>query len=210
MHGELHLPSAAPTFSSGKPAHCAGTGEATETNGCDAGSLPLGTKVEIDGASQPGTLVYSSWLTMQGKNETDGNACDYNDLALVEIDPADVGQVNPSVPGFGGPQHADGPAPTARTSTPTATPRCAARRRNHSQPQEGQGPLHGRRRLDAHRLYVSLRHPRATRAAGSFDARDNAFGTLSTVQIAPHAGLERSVEPVEGAGIREAPTASAA
>ena len=27
----------------GQAAHCSGTGEATETNGCDAASLPLGT-----------------------------------------------------------------------------------------------------------------------------------------------------------------------
>ena len=36
----------------GYAAHCAGTGEATDTNGCDAGSLPLGTKVEfVEGGS---------------------------------------------------------------------------------------------------------------------------------------------------------------
>jgi hypothetical protein len=87
----------------GQAAHCSGTGAATETNGCDAGSLPLGTPVEIDGASQPGTLAYSSWLTMQANDETNEDACAYNDFALVEIDPADVPNVNPSVPGFGGP-----------------------------------------------------------------------------------------------------------
>jgi hypothetical protein len=87
----------------GYAAHCAGTGAATETNGCDSGSLPLGTPVEIDGASQPGTLVYSSWLAMQAANETDANTCDYNDLALVRIDPADVAKVNPSIPYWGGP-----------------------------------------------------------------------------------------------------------
>ena len=40
---------------------------------------------------------------MQGKGETNPDTCAYNDLALVKIDPADVGKVNPSVPGFGGP-----------------------------------------------------------------------------------------------------------
>src|SRR5439155_2792941 len=48
-------------------------------------------------------LVYNSWLTMQGKGEADPDTCQFNDLALVKIDPADVGKVNPSVPGFGGP-----------------------------------------------------------------------------------------------------------
>ena len=34
----------------GQAAHCSGTGEATDTNGCDAGSLPLGTPVDVNGA----------------------------------------------------------------------------------------------------------------------------------------------------------------
>src|SRR5688572_8878927 len=57
----------------GYAAHCAGTGAATDTNGCDAGSLPLGTKIDFaEGGSLvtsgqkvgTGTLVYSSWLAM--------------------------------------------------------------------------------------------------------------------------------------------------
>ena len=87
----------------GYAAHCAGTGPATETNGCVAPSLPLGTPVEIDGASQPGTLAYSSWLAMQAVGETDPDACAHNDLALVRIADADVAKVNPSVPTWGGP-----------------------------------------------------------------------------------------------------------
>jgi hypothetical protein len=87
----------------GQAAHCSGTGGQTETDGCSSGSLPLGAPVEVKGASKPGTLVYNSWLTMQEKGEADPDACAYNDLALIELDPADVGSVNPSVPGFGGP-----------------------------------------------------------------------------------------------------------
>ncbi len=87
----------------GQAAHCSGTGGQTETDGCSSGSLPLGTPVEVKGASRPGTLVYNSWLTMQEKGETDPDTCAYNDLALIKLDPADVGGVNPSVPGFGGP-----------------------------------------------------------------------------------------------------------
>jgi hypothetical protein len=87
----------------GQAAHCSGTGGQTETDGCTSGSLPLGTAVEVKGASKPGTMVYNSWLTMQAKGEADPDACAYNDLALIKLDPADVGGVNPSVPGFGGP-----------------------------------------------------------------------------------------------------------
>jgi hypothetical protein len=87
----------------GQAAHCAGTGAATETNGCDAASMPLNTRVDVDGATQPGTMVYSSWLTMQQLGETDPDTCAYNDLALVRLDPADHGRVNPSIPVWGGP-----------------------------------------------------------------------------------------------------------
>ena len=64
----------------GYAAHCAGTGEATDTNGCDAGSLPLGTRVQfVEGGSLvgagttvgEGTLAYSSWLTMQQRGESE-------------------------------------------------------------------------------------------------------------------------------------------
>lgn len=87
----------------GQAAHCSGTGGQTETDGCTSASLPLGTAVKISGASRPGTLVYNSWLTMQANGEANPDACAYNDLALIRIDPADIGKVNPSVPGFGGP-----------------------------------------------------------------------------------------------------------
>ena len=87
----------------GYAAHCAGTGAATDTNGCDADSLPLGTPVEIDGASQPGTLVYSSWLAMQSGPRPADDLCNYNDFAVVQIAQADEGRVNPSIPHWGGP-----------------------------------------------------------------------------------------------------------
>ena len=87
----------------GQAAHCAGLGAATETDGCLAETLPEGTPVEVDGATQPGTLAYSSWVTMQEEGETNENTCAYNDFALIKLDPADYDTVNPSVPFFGGP-----------------------------------------------------------------------------------------------------------
>jgi hypothetical protein len=87
----------------GQAAHCSGTGGSTATNGCTSPSLPLGTPVQISGASKPGVMVYNSWLTMQSRHETDPNACAFNDLALIKVDPADVGKINPSIPFWGGP-----------------------------------------------------------------------------------------------------------
>lgn len=92
-----------PTVFLGQAAHCSGTGEATETDGCTSESLPIGTPVEVSGASRTGTLAYNSWVAMQASGESGPDACAYNDFALVRLDPADVDRANPSVPGYGGP-----------------------------------------------------------------------------------------------------------
>ncbi|MFD4324315.1 hypothetical protein OG801_09345 [Nocardioides sp. NBC_00163] len=100
----------------GYAAHCAGLGEATDTNGCAAKSLPLGTEVTFnEGGSLlsegtvlgKGKLAYSSWLTMQKSGTKDENTCAYNDFALVKVNAADAGKVNPSVPIWGGPTGID-------------------------------------------------------------------------------------------------------
>jgi hypothetical protein len=100
----------------GYAAHCAGKGGSTDTNGCTTDSVPLGTPVTFtnDGSlisdGTPvghGTLAYSSWITEHQLGTTDPNTCAYNDLALVKVDPADVGKVNPSVPFWGGPTGID-------------------------------------------------------------------------------------------------------
>ena len=96
----------------GYAAHCAGLGEATDTDGCLNESVPLGTKVTFERGGSlltsgtvlgEGTLVYSSWRTMRALGTTDANTCAYNDFALVKVAAADVAKVNPSVPVFGGP-----------------------------------------------------------------------------------------------------------
>ena len=91
----------------GQAAHCTSTGTLTDTNGCATRSLPLGTLVEVGGASRPGQLAYNSWLTMHGVGEKNDSVCHGNDFALVRIDPADHARVNPSIPFWGGPQGLD-------------------------------------------------------------------------------------------------------
>jgi hypothetical protein len=87
----------------GQAAHCSGTGGNTATNGCTSASHPVGTPVRVGGALRPATMVYNSWLTMQAVGEDDPDTCQYNDFALLRLDPADAGRVNPSVPHWGGP-----------------------------------------------------------------------------------------------------------
>lgn len=97
----------------GQAAHCAGTGGNTETDGCTSGTLPVGTPVDVTGASQPGTIVYSSWVTMQANGESNPDTCAYNDLALVQLSAADAANVNPSIPHWGGPTGLDSAGTTS-------------------------------------------------------------------------------------------------
>ena len=180
----------------GYAAHCAGTGEATDTNGCDAGSLPLGTRVEfVEGGSLvsagttvgEGTLAYSSWLTMQQRGESDPSTCDYNDLALVQVDADDVAKVNPSVPFWGGPVgiNTDGTAAgdtvysygnsSLRAGVTQLSPKQGA-----SLGTTGEGWTHP--------VYTVSPGVPGDSGSAFLDAEGNALGTLSTLAIAPLAG----------------------
>jgi hypothetical protein len=169
----------------GQAAHCSGTGGATETNGCESGSLPVGTPVEINGASRPGTMVYNSWLTMQARNETNSDACEYNDFALVRIDPADVGKVNPSVPGFGGPT---GVGEAANGSTVYSYGNSSLRggvtklspKQGTVVATEGNGW--------SRTVYTVTPGVPGDSGSGFLSSTGQAFGVLSTLQILPTAG----------------------
>ncbi len=167
----------------GQAAHCASTGAATDTDGCDSGSLPLGTPVEVNGASRPGTLVYSSWLTMQARGETDPNACAYNDLALVRLDPADVAKVNPSVPGFGGPTGVGGASATGATVYSYGN---SSLRQGVTLLSPKQGVVVATEGGGWSRtVYTVTPGIPGDSGSGFLNASGQAIGTLSTVAIAP-------------------------
>jgi hypothetical protein len=187
---------AAGTTYVGYAAHCAGTGEATDTNGCDAGSLPLGTRVQfVEGGSLvsegttvgEGTLRYSSWLTMQQRGESDANTCDYNDLALVEVDADDVAAVNPSVPFWGGPVGINTEG-TAAGDTVYSFGNSSLRggvtqlspKQGTSLGTSGEGWTHP--------VYTVSPGVPGDSGSAFLDAEGNALGTLSTLAIAPLAG----------------------
>jgi hypothetical protein len=170
----------------GQAAHCSGTGAATETNGCDSASLPVGTPVEIDGASRPGTMVYNSWLTMQAKGETNTDTCDYNDLALIKVDPADVASVNPSVPGFGGPT---GVGSWGGSGSTVYTYGNSSLRFGVTVLSPKQGTVVGAQGNGwSHDVYTATPGIPGDSGSGFLDASGGAIGVLSTVQLAPLAG----------------------
>ena len=171
----------------GQAAHCSGTGAATETDGCDSGSLPIGTPVEIDGASRPGTMVYNSWITMQAQGETDPDTCAYNDFALVKIDPADVASVNPSVPGFGGPTglgSSDAMLGDTVFTYGNSSLRLGVTKLSPKQGTVVQSQGNGWSRD----VYTATPGIPGDSGSGFLDGSGNAIGVLSTVQIAPLAG----------------------
>jgi hypothetical protein len=168
----------------GQAAHCSGTGSSTDTNGCTSGSLPIGTAVQVTGASKPGTLAYNSWLTMQGKGETDANACAGNDIALVRLDPADVANVNPSVPFWGGP-----------TGLLNGTVAAGGKVLSYGNSELRGGvttlsPKEGVSIGDSnggwtHEVYTVTPGIPGDSGSGFFDKTGKAFGVLSVLEIAP-------------------------
>jgi hypothetical protein len=171
----------------GQAAHCSSTGGQTSTNGCGTGSQPIGTAVEIEGASRPGIMVYNSWLTMQARGETNPDACDFNDLALVRVDPADAANVNPSVPGFGGPTGL-GPSSAMLGDTVYSY--------GNSSLRSGIGPLKPKQGVviqsdgNGWSRTVLTATPGIPGDSGSgfMSGTGEAIGVLSTLQIAPLAG----------------------
>lgn len=180
----------------GYAAHCAGLGEATDTDGCTSPSLPLGTKVDfVEGGSLlaegtrvgGGTLVYSSWLTMQRTGESDADACAYNDLALVKVDAADAAKVNPSIPFWGG--------PVGINTTGTAAGDTVYSFGNSSlrggvevlSPKQGTS-LGTDPSGWTHPVYTVTPGVPGDSGSAFLDADGNAVGTLSTLALAPLAG----------------------
>jgi len=180
----------------GYAAHCAGLGEATDTDGCSTASHPLGTKVQFVAGENlaaagtalgSGRLVYSSWITMQRIGTRAANTCAFNDLALVRVDAADVRKVNPSMPHWGGP-------------TGLRTTRLAAGDRvfsfGNSAVRGGvtqTSPKTGISTGDtgggwSHNVYTVTPGIPGDSGSGFLDASGRAFGVVSTIAIAPVPG----------------------
>ena len=179
----------------GYASHCAGKGAATDTNGCNTRSHPLGTRVRFaDEATVAtngttvghGTLVYSSWIKMHRRNTQNRAACEANDFALVRVDRKDRRKVNPSIPVWGGPTGlsiAGAPAGTRVYSWGHSSLRPG----DAASPKEGSS-LGKTNRGWGWNVYTATPGIPGDSGSGFLDARGRALGTLSTVQIAPVAG----------------------
>ncbi len=167
----------------GQAAHCSGTGASTDTNGCTAGTLPVGTEVEVDGAEAPATMVYNSWATMQSVHEADADTCAFNDFALLRLAPGDRDAVDPSIPVWGGPVGIGGPTAAGETVYSYG----------NSSLRQGLAPLSPKTGISLGSTPSGWSHPVYTVTPGIpgdsgsafLDAQGNALGILSTLAIAP-------------------------
>jgi hypothetical protein len=167
----------------GQAAHCTSTGGSTDTDGCQAGSLPLGSPVDVEGASQPGTLAYNSWLTMQANGETDADTCAYNDFALVKLAAADAAKVNPSIPFWGGPT---GMTDTTATGDKVLSYGNSSLRLGITQLSPKEGISLGTTGNGwSHEVYTVTPGIPGDSGSAFIDRQGRAFGVLSTLQLAP-------------------------
>lgn len=171
----------------GYAAHCAGLGGQTDTDGCATESLPIGTPVEIQGATKPGLLAYSSWSAMRAAGEQDPTICANNDFAFVRVDPADHLRVSPSVPVWGGPS---GVAPS------NLSPFIGLRAYGNSGLRLGLTPVSPMGGLStgtseggwSHQAFTVLPAVPGDSGMPLLDDRGRAVGLLSTISILPNVG----------------------
>ena len=166
----------------GMAAHCAGSSDSSSVDGCAQPSHPIGTLVAIDGAQWAGTLVYSSWLVMQERGETNPDVCLTNDFALVKIAAQDVDRVNPSVPEYGGPLGvSDG---TTSGATVYTYGNSSARSNPSARPGNVTNVGRDGRTYDVRHTF----DPGIPGDSGSayLDDRGRAVGVLSTIEVFPN------------------------
>lgn len=162
----------------GYAAHCAGSGESTGLSGCEEPTLPLGTGVVVvgnDGSRTTGRLAYTSWGTMQERGESDRARCFHNDFALVELDPADVPRVDPTVPVVGGPTglDTDGTLPGEPVTSYQPHGSDAGVKQGRSLGTSGGG--------FGHRVETTPPGQPGDSGSGYLDGEGRAFGVLSTL-----------------------------
>lgn len=121
---------------------------------------------------------------MADVEESDSNTCNYNDFALVRIDPADHDKVNPTIPIYGGPQgvNTDGPATGERVYT-----------YGNSSLRLGIEQLSPKTGISlgssgggwSHSVYTVTPGIPGDSGSAFLDSEGRALGVLSTLQIAP-------------------------
>jgi hypothetical protein len=129
-------------------------------------------------------MVYNSWAAMQALHETDPDTCQYNDLAIIALDPADFDKVNPSIPVWGGP---------VAPSSPGAATGDFVYSYGNSELRLGLTQLSPKKGVSlgdsgggwTHAVYTVTPGIPGDSGSAFLDASGRALGVLSTVSVAP-------------------------
>jgi hypothetical protein len=123
---------------------------------------------------------------MHANGEADANTCQYNDIAIIKLDPADYGKVNPSIPFWGGPT---GVTDTVAQTSKVESYGNSSLRLGITQLSPKQGLSLGQ---DSggwnHTVYTVSPGIPGDSGSAFIDAQGRAFGILSTLQVAPIPG----------------------
>lgn len=149
-------------------------------------------------------MVYNSWIRMQQRGETNPDVCDFNDFALVRLDPADAGRVNPTIPFWGGPT---GMVDTTRPGDKVLSYGASSLRAGENPLSPKEGTSLGQDGGGwSHDVYTVTPGVPGDSGSAFIDRQGRAFGVLSTLQIAPRAGsngvgdLSRELSYMQTAG----------
>ncbi len=120
---------------------------------------------------------------MQAGGETDPDTCQYNDFALIKLDPADYAKVNPTIPFWGGPT---GLADTTATGDKVLSYGNSSLRLGIEalSPKEGVS-LGATGGGWSHEVYTVTPGVPGDSGSAFIDREGRAFGVLSTLQLAP-------------------------
>jgi hypothetical protein len=121
---------------------------------------------------------------MQQNGETNANACEFNDFALVRVDPADVSKVDPSVARLGGPTSVGGSGAMLGDTVFTygnSSLRAGVMQLRPKQGVVAQGEGNGWSRT----VYTVTPGIPGDSGSGFMSDSGQAIGTLSTVAVAP-------------------------
>ena len=197
----------------GYAAHCAGTGAATDTDGCGTQSLPLGTKVDLQRGRQPGRRGHPGrhrharlqLLADHAEERREG----HQHLRLQRPRPGQgrraptsARSTRPCRSGAARPASTPTAPRPATGSTPTATPACAAA---SSELKPHTGASLGDDAADggwSHPVYTVTPGIPGDSGSGFLSADGTALGVLSTVAIAPLAGSNGVGDLSQGARLR--------
>jgi hypothetical protein len=131
-------------------------------------------------------MVYNSWLAMQAKKETNAGACAGNDFALIKLDPADYGKVNPSIPFWGGPNGITATTTTGETVVSYGNSSLRGGVTTLS-PKEGKSLGAGNGGW-THTVYTASPGIPGDSGSAFMNGTGKAFGVLSVLEIAPRPG----------------------